>query len=130
MKPEFTHRLGTLCRIWRGIKGRRRPRRDIVLDEANVIGPAGSVSLSIFERQLLAFFLENSGVVLTPETLLSRVWGPYRIRDLDFLHATVASLNDAMQKAGFAPGLIEDVHGVGYWFKPGSVAPRARRRRA
>ena len=68
------------------------------------------VDLSSTEFNLLAFLMENAGLVFSREVLLERVWGlefPGGTRTVDQHVAQVRA------KLGL-PGLIETVRGAGY----------------
>jgi two-component system alkaline phosphatase synthesis response regulator PhoP len=113
--------LAGLCRVWRGLlPGAKHDRRRIRItdSEFEVEGSDQRLSLNDEERDLLALFLENRGTVFTPETILSRLWWPDRKLDRQFVDATVASLNALLQRAGFAQGMIESFHDVGYRLRP------------
>jgi DNA-binding response OmpR family regulator len=69
-----------------------------------------SVELTAKEFDLLAYFVDNAGIVLTRERLLDRVWGltfPGGTRTVD-VH--VAQLRKKLGR----PGLIRTVRGSGY----------------
>jgi DNA-binding response OmpR family regulator len=99
---------------------RTEPRtQEDVLQQADVtlwrgareVEVAGSrVDLTGKEFDLLAFFMENPGAVLSRDLLLDRVWGmeyPGETRTVD-VH--VAQLRKKLGR----PGLIETVRGAGY----------------
>jgi len=99
---------------------RTEPRsRDEVLQEGDVTlwrsaheveVAGGRVDLTGKEFDLLAFFLENPGAVLSRELLLDRVWGmeyPGETRTVD------VHVGQLRKKLG-RPGLIETVRGAGY----------------
>lgn len=85
---------------------------DVVLNRASrevQVGERG-VELTAKEFDLLAFFLENPGIVLSRERLLDRVWGmeyPGGTRTVD-VH--VAQLRRKLDR----PDLIKTVIGAGY----------------
>jgi DNA-binding response OmpR family regulator len=78
---------------------------------AREVEVAGSrVDLTGKEFDLLAYFLENTGAVLSRELLLDRVWGmeyPGETRTVD------VHVGQIRKKLG-RPGLIETVRGSGY----------------
>jgi DNA-binding response OmpR family regulator len=85
---------------------------DVVLNrerrEVTVAG--GAVALTAKEFDLLAFLLEQPGIVFSRELLLERVWGfdyPTSTRTVD-MH--VASLRRKLDR----PELVQTVRGVGY----------------
>jgi DNA-binding response OmpR family regulator len=80
-----------------------RERREVTVDGA-------PVALTAKEFDLLAYLLEQPGIVFTRELLLERVWGfdfPTSTRTVD-MH--VASLRRKLDR----PELVQTVRGVGY----------------
>ena len=80
-----------------------RERREVTVD-------GGAVALTAKEFDLLAYLLEQPGIVFTRELLLERVWGfdfPTSTRTVD-MH--VASLRRKLDR----PELVQTVRGVGY----------------
>jgi DNA-binding response OmpR family regulator len=75
-----------------------------------VLVAGAPVPLSATEFNLLAFLMENPGIVFSRETLLDRVWG------LEFPGGTrTVDQHVAQVRAKLArPGLIETVRGAGY----------------
>ena len=110
---ELTARLKAVLRrsedrVERGVLS----LEDVVLDrerrEVTVAGHA--VALTAKEFDLLAFLLEQPGIVFSRELLLERVWGfdyPTSTRTVD-MH--VASLRRKLDR----PELVQTVRGVGY----------------
>ena len=85
---------------------------DVVVDRpAHAVTVAGDpVELTAKEFELLAYFAEHSGIVLTRERLLDRVWGlefPGGTRTVD-VH--VAQLRRKLAR----PDLIKTIRGAGY----------------
>jgi DNA-binding response OmpR family regulator len=85
---------------------------DVLVSKARRdVSVAGApVALSATEFNLLAFLMENPGIVFSREVLLDRVWGiefPGGTRTVDQHVAQVRA------KLG-RPGLIETVRGAGY----------------
>lgn len=86
------------------------------LDQYTIIRPDKTERLSNRERDLLQFFIQNRGRILSREELLKRVWG-YKAgiatRTVDTHVLTVRKkLGDDAQN----PHFIETLHGVGYQF--------------
>ena len=86
------------------------------LDQYTIVRTDGVERLSNRERDLLQFFIENRGRILSREELLKRVWG-YKAgiatRTVDTHVLTVRKkLGDDAQ----SPQFIETLHGVGYQF--------------
>lgn len=88
----------------------------IDLDQYVIRRPDGTERLSNRERDLLRFFIENRGRILSRDLLLRQVWG-YKsgiaTRTVDTHVLTVRKkLGDNAQQ----PQFIETLHGVGYQF--------------
>jgi two-component system alkaline phosphatase synthesis response regulator PhoP len=86
------------------------------LDQYTITRPDSIQRLSNRERDLLEFFLQNRGRILSRDELLKRVWG-YKAgiatRTVDTHVLTVRKkLGDNAQD----PQFIETLHGVGYQF--------------
>ena len=69
------------------------------------------VGLTAREFDLLAYLLQNRGIVCTRDTLLERVWGYERVVDTRTVDSHVKTVR---QKLGSAGALIKTVRGVGY----------------
>jgi len=106
--------------VLRRVGGARRVHRfgpvTVDLDQYTIERPDKTERLSNRERDLLQFFIENRGRILSREELLKRVWG-YKAgiatRTVDTHVLTVRKkLGDDAQN----PQFIETLHGVGYQF--------------
>lgn len=70
-----------------------------------------SVALTFKEFELLCYLMENEGIVLTRDQLLSKIWG----YDFDGETRTVdVHIRTLRQKLGIASSYIETIRGVGY----------------
>lgn len=70
-----------------------------------------SVPLTFKEFELLCYLMENEGIVLTRDQLLSKIWG----YDFDGETRTVdVHIRTLRQKLGVASSYIETIRGVGY----------------
>jgi len=76
-----------------------------------------AVSLSAREFQLLRFFLENEGVTLSREDLLTRVWGYSASTFTRTVDVHVASLRQKLEDDPRQPRFFVTVQGLGYKFK-------------
>jgi DNA-binding response OmpR family regulator len=76
------------------------------------------VNLSAREFQLLRFFLENPGLTLTREELLTRVWGYHASMFTRTVDVHVSGLRQKLEDAPRQPRFFHTVQGVGYKFKP------------
>jgi two-component system, OmpR family, KDP operon response regulator KdpE len=81
-------------------------RRRVQLD-----GQSTPLALSPREWELLALFARNAGRVLTHTQLLTALWGPAHVHDVQYLRVYVGQLR---HKLGPAGGLIATEAGVGY----------------
>lgn len=69
------------------------------------------VALTFKEFELLCYLMENEGIVLTRDQLLSRIWG----YDFDGETRTVdVHIRTLRQKLGLGGNYIETIRGVGY----------------
>lgn len=69
------------------------------------------VALTYKEFELLSYLMENEGIVLTRDQLLSKIWG----YDFDGETRTVdVHIRTLRQKLGVASNYIETIRGVGY----------------
>lgn len=115
--PELKARIAACLRRAGGARRTYRfGETQVDLDQYIVSRPDGESRLSNRERDLLEFFIQNRGRILTREELLKRVWG-YKAgiatRTVDTHVLTVRKkLGDNAQN----PQFIETLHGVGYQF--------------
>jgi two-component system, OmpR family, response regulator RegX3 len=115
---------------------RRRVTSDPRLDEASTVEAGGvrvepetrrcyvrgaEVRLRRKEFELLHLLLANSGLVLTREVLIDRVWGSDYVGDTKTLDVHVKRLRALVESDPKSPSLITTVRGVGYRFD----APKA-----
>ena len=80
-------------------------------DEHRVLNNGVEVALTPKEFSLLLYLIENRGIVLTRERLLSEVWGFDYYGETRTVDAHIRSLR---MKLGEASDLIETVRGIGY----------------
>ena len=83
----------------------------LYVNKHQVFDGAREVELTLQEFELLKFLLENKGIVMTRDKLLTGVWG----YDFDGETRTVdVHIRTLRQKLGACGELIETVRGVGY----------------
>jgi len=76
------------------------------------------VSLSATEYRLLLQFAHNVGRVLTPEELLTSVWGPEYKSDKEILWVSIARLRQKLEDDAHRPRHIVTRSGLGYLMPP------------
>ncbi|WP_308634061.1 response regulator transcription factor [Paenibacillus silvisoli] len=74
------------------------------------------IQLSPREYQLLDFFLQNTGNVLTREAILNRIWGLGSDVSYKNVDVTVKMLRDKLDASG-GETVIHSIRGVGYRFE-------------
>jgi two-component system KDP operon response regulator KdpE len=90
----------------------RLPGLEVDLERRQAHRADGSVLvLSPREWELLVMLARNAGRVLTHRQLLTAIWGPAHVDDVQYLRVYVGQLR---QKLGDASGLIATEPGVGY----------------
>lgn len=73
-----------------------------------------AIRLSPKEYDLLAQLVEGGGKVCTHRQLLTAVWGPANVEDVQYLRVIVAQLRQKIEPDPAAPALIVTEPGVGY----------------
>ncbi len=121
--PELLARIEALLR-----RGPTRPAPppavyefgnvSVDLRGTEVVRHGERVNLSAREFQLLRFFLENEGVTLSRQDLLTRVWGYSASTFTRTVDVHVASLRQKLEDDPRRPRFFVTVQGLGYKFKP------------
>jgi two-component system KDP operon response regulator KdpE len=75
-----------------------------------------AIRLSPKEYDLLARLVEGGGKVITHRQLLTAVWGPAHVEDVQYLRVFVGQLRAKIEEDPAAPKLIATEPGVGYRF--------------
>lgn len=91
-------------------------RLALSIDEHRVTYDGKEISLSKKEFELLKYLMENSGIVLSREKILDRVWGYDYYGDTNVTDVYIKYLRNKIDQA-FGVHLIHTVRGVGYIFK-------------
>ncbi|MBQ9687039.1 MAG: response regulator transcription factor [Oscillospiraceae bacterium] len=73
------------------------------------------ISLTRQEYKLLHHFMENPGIVLTPEQICETIWGTEYDYNRD-ISSVVAKLRKKLCDNSVSPTYIQTVHGIGYRF--------------
>lgn len=116
-----------LARVRAALRRGRRQRRSlpeiggtrIVLDAAGrrVLVGGSPVETTAREFDLLRFFVQHPGQVLTREQIMERIWGGehFTLRTIDNF---IARLRSKIEQNPDAPIHLETVRGVGYRYNP------------
>jgi len=75
-----------------------------------------SLKLSPREYEILRFFIERQGEIITREELLKQIWGYDSYPDTRTVDAHIAKLRRKIENKPEDPKLIVTVHGIGYKF--------------
>jgi len=90
-------------------------RLDLERHELSVDGEL--VSLALREFELLSYLMENSGRVVTRESLMQNVWGWDYIGDTKTIDVHVKRLRSKIESDPAAPLRISTIRGVGYRYE-------------
>src|SRR6266581_4875553 len=87
--------------------------------DAHVVAVRGhEVHLTPKEFELLWFFAQHPGKMLTHRTLLSAVWGPNSAEQPEYLRVFVRQLRKKVEPDATSPRYIQTERWVGYRFQP------------
>ena len=86
-------------------------KHEVKVDGESVVLDGNPVTLTYKEFELLCYLMENEGIVLSRDRLLSKIWG----YDFDGETRTVdVHIRTLRQKLGEQGSLVKTVRGVGY----------------
>lgn len=90
--------------------------RDLVIDfeTHEVTIRSKPISLTTTEYALLELLSDNTDQILTSETLLGRIWGPYALDNRDYLKVYIRKLREKIEIDPAKPEYIMTVRGMGY----------------
>ncbi len=88
----------------------------IDLERRRITRDGEPVHLSPKEYDLLARLVEGGGKVLTHRQLLTAVWGPAHVEDVQYLRVFIGQLRQKIEEDAANPKLIATEPGVGYRF--------------
>jgi two-component system KDP operon response regulator KdpE len=74
------------------------------------------VDLTPTEFKLLSVLARYKGRVLPHEFLLTEVWGPEYVGEIDYLRLYISYLRRKLEKNKSKPSLIHNEWGIGYRF--------------
>ena len=87
---------------------------EIDLDKRLVTKAGEPVSLTRTEWMLLQHLASNAGRVMLNTELLSKVWGPEYIDDLQYLRVWISRLRSKLETDHAQPSVIKTLQGIGY----------------
>lgn len=90
--------------------------RDLTIDfEKRIVTLAEKeVHLTQIEFKLVALLAKNAGKVLTYDTIITHLWGPYALKDNQILRVNMANIRRKIEKNPATPQYIFTEVGVGY----------------
>ena len=80
----------------------------------SVLQAGHALKLTRKEFDLLAILVRNAGRVVTHRQILTAVWGPAHVDDLQYLRVFVAQLRGKLRANADGPDLIQTEPGIGY----------------
>jgi two-component system KDP operon response regulator KdpE len=89
---------------------------EIDLDKRLVSRAGQPVKLSPREYDLLAKLVEGGGRVLSHQQLLTAVWGPANVDDVQYLRVFMGHLRQKLEPDPASPRYLTTETGVGYRF--------------
>ena len=116
--PELLARVNANLRRVGGVKHQFSYVGDIVvdLDMHEIRHGSETEQLSKRERDLLAFFIKNTGKILTRDQLLQEVWGYKSGVHTRTVDTHVLTVRKKLRDNAQIPQFIQTLHGVGYKF--------------
>ena len=114
---ELTARIRTALRHSRGHTPSQIYRAlnlEIDLDKRTILLDKQQIHLTQIEYQLLSLLVENAGRVLTYNTMLRRIWGPYAEENNQILRVNMANIRRKIGKNPARPQYLFTEVGVGY----------------
>jgi DNA-binding response OmpR family regulator len=94
------------------------PSPSVMLDPERheLILSGRTINLTGTESQILALLLRHSGKVLSPDAILTRVWGPEMIGDPHLVKQYIYRLRSKIEPDPSLPRYLHTVRGTGYYF--------------
>ena len=89
------------------------------LESREITVRGNSVHLTPKEFDLLVYFIQHSGKVLTHRTLLAAIWGGNYVEQNEYLRVFVGTLRKKIEPASTSPRYILTEPWIGYRFDPG-----------
>lgn len=72
------------------------------------------IHLTQIEYKIVTLLAQNSGKVMTYESIISQIWGPYALKDNQILRVNMANIRRKIEKNPGEPQYIFTEVGVGY----------------
>lgn len=91
---------------------------EIDLEERSVERAGEPVSLTRTEWLMLYQLASNPGKALLHAELLSHIWGPEYVNDVQYLRVWISRLRSKLGEPRDGPALIKTLMGIGYVFDP------------
>lgn len=92
-----------------------RPRGWLLILTGRLVTVEGeAVHLTQVEFKIVSFLARNAGRVMTYDTLISHVWGPYADDNNRILRVNMANIRRKLEKNPAEPQFILTEIGVGY----------------
>lgn len=90
--------------------------KDLTIDfEKRIITLADKeIHLTQIEFKLVALLAKNAGKVLTYDTIITHLWGPYALKDNQILRVNMANIRRKIEKNPATPQYIFTEVGIGY----------------
>lgn len=89
----------------------------IDFDKRLVLLGEEEVHLTQIEYKLVSLLAQNAGKVMTYDTMISQIWGPYADSDNQILRVNMAHIRRKLEKNPASPKFISTEIGVGYRMK-------------
>lgn len=86
-------------------------------------GSGESIRLTPTEWRILELLLHSPGKLITRETILTQVWGPFHAKDTGYLRLYFAQLRKKLEPVPASPRYLVTVLGMGYRFVPDGDDP-------
>ncbi len=97
--PKTTYRSGDLC---------------INFDKYLITLNDEEIHLTQIEYKIVALLAQNAGKVMTYESIITQIWGPYALKDNQILRVNMANIRRKIESNPGEPKYIFTEVGVGY----------------
>lgn len=97
--PKTTYQSGNLC---------------INFDKYLITLGEQEIHLTQIEYKIVALLAQNAGKVMTYESIITQIWGPYALKDNQILRVNMANIRRKLEKNPGEPKYIFTEVGVGY----------------